>query len=142
HFLQLFREAVRCRMRVDGSVWTALSGGVGSLGLTFMADEVLKSGEYEESRGKRQSFIFDISSSSDERDFIESVEEKVGVTGLHIRESDYPPLGIFPDPSRISFPDGIDCHFARHKALFEEMNNDGARVLLTGHGGDEMLHSG
>jgi len=90
---------------------------------------------------KTVSFVYDISSSSDERNFIECVEQKIGAAGLHVRESDYPPLSLFPDQSRISFPDGIDLHFARHKALFEEMNNDGARVLLTGHGGDEMLHS-
>jgi asparagine synthase (glutamine-hydrolysing) len=142
HFRQLFREAVRCRMRVDGPVWTALSGGLDSSAITCMAHEVMKSGEAGASRMKTVSFVYDVSSSSDERNFIESVEEKIGAVGLHVRESDYPPLSIFPDQSRISFPDGIDCHFARHKALFEEMNKDGARVLLTGHGGDEMLHSG
>lgn len=66
----------------------------------------------------------------------------MGVVGLHVRESDWPPLGFFPDRSRISFPDGLDCHFARHKVLYDEMNTSGGRVLLTGHGGDEMLHSG
>lgn len=142
HFRQLFREAVRCRMRVDGPVWTALSGGLDSSAITCMAHEVLKSGEAEASRMKTVSFVYDISSSSDERNFIEPVEEKIGAAGLHVRESEYPPLGLFPDQSRISFPDGIDLHFARHKALFEEMNRDGARVLLTGHGGDELLHSG
>lgn len=142
HFRQLFREAVRCRMRVDGPVWTALSGGLDSSAITCMAHEILRSGESEASDIKTVSFVYDISSSSDERDFIESVEEKIGMTGLHVRESDYPPLSIFPDRSRISFPDGLDCHFARHKALFEAMNESGGHVLLTGHGGDEMLHSG
>ena len=142
HFRQVFREAVRCRMRVDGPVWTALSGGLDSSAITCMAHEILKSGDAEASGVKTVSFVYDISSSSDELDFIESVEEKIGVAGLHVRESDYAPLSIFPDQSCISFPDGLDCHFARYKALFEEMNKDGGRVLLTGHGGDEMLHSG
>ncbi len=142
HFRQLFREAVRCRMRVDGPVWSALSGGLDSSAITCMAHEIAESGDAEASSVKTISFLYDISSSSDEQEFIESVEEKIGITGLHIRESDYPPLSIFPEQSRISFPDGIDCHFARHKALFEEMNKEGARVLLTGHGGDELLHSG
>ncbi len=142
HFLQLFRESVRCRMRVDGPVWTALSGGLDSSAITCMAHEILKSGDSEASDVKTVSFVYDLSSSSDERDFIASVEEKIGATGFHVRESEYPPLSIFPDRSRISFPDGLDCHFARHKVLFEEMNSSGGRVLLTGHGGDEMLHSG
>ena len=142
HFRQVFREAVRCRMRVDGPVWTALSGGLDSSAITCMAHEILKSGDAEASEVKTVSFVYDISSSSDELDFIESVEEKIGLVGLHVRESDYAPLSVFPDQSRISFPDGLDCHFARYKALFEEMNKAGGRVLLTGHGGDEMLHSG
>lgn len=142
HFRQLFREAVRCRMRVDGPVWTALSGGLDSSAITCMAYEILKSGDAEASDLKTVSFVYDLSSSSDESAFITSVEERMGVVGLHVRESDWPPLGLFPDRSRISFPDGIDCHFARHKFLFEEMNKTGGRVLLTGHGGDEMLHSG
>lgn len=142
HFRQLFREAVRCRMRVEGPVWTALSGGLDSSAITCMAHEILKSGDAEASEMKTVSFVYDKSSSSDERDFIQSVEQKIGTVGLHVRESECPPLSILPDPSRISFPDGIDCHYARHKALFAEMNNNGGRVLLTGHGGDEMLHSG
>lgn len=142
HFRQIFREAVRSRMRVDGPVWTALSGGLDSSAITCMAHEIFKSGDAEASDVKPVSFVYDLSTSSDETNFITSIEEKIGVAGLHVRESDWPPLSIFPDRSRISFPDGIDCHFSRHKFLFEEMNKTGGRVLLTGHGGDEMLHSG
>lgn len=142
HFRELFREAVRCRMRVDGPIWTALSGGLDSSAITCMAYDILRSGEAEASRVRTVSFVYDISSSSDERNFIESVEEQIGEAGFHIRESVCPPLSVFPDPSRISFPDGIDSQFARYKVLFEEMYKGGARVLLTGHGGDEMLHSG
>ena len=142
HFRYLFREAVRCRMRVDGPIWTALSGGLDSSAITCMAHEILKSGDAEASDLRTVSFVYDLSSSSDESDFISYVEDKIGVAGLHVRESDCPPLSVFPDRSRVSFPDGIDCHFARHKVLFDEMNKSGGRVLLTGHGGDEMLHSG
>ena len=142
HFRQLFRESVRCRMRVDGPVWTSLSGGLDSSAITCMAHEILESGDCEASDVKTVSFVYDLSSSSDERDFIASVEEKIGAVGFHVRESENPPLSVIPDRSRISFPEGLDCHFARHQVLFDEMNRTGGRVLLTGHGGDEMLHSG
>ena len=42
HFRQLFRDAVRCRMRVEGPVWTALSGGLDSSAITCMAHESLR----------------------------------------------------------------------------------------------------
>jgi asparagine synthase (glutamine-hydrolysing) len=142
HFRHLFREAVRCRLRVDGPVWATLSGGLDSSSIVCMADEILESCEAEASKIQTVSYIYGESTSSDESDFIRCAEEKRGQVGYYLREEDYPPLASFPNDPRISFPDFLDCFTDRHRGLCEAMSADGARVLLTGHGGDEMLCSG
>jgi asparagine synthase (glutamine-hydrolysing) len=141
HFRHLFREAVRCRLRVDGPIWASLSGGLDSSAIVCIADEILESSEAEAARLKTISYVYDEAGSSDERDFISCVEEKRARTGHHLRDTAFPLLASFPDESRLSFPDFLDCFIDRQRALSEAMRADGARVLLTGHGGDEMLHS-
>jgi len=141
HFRHLFREAVRRRLRVDGPVWGSLSGGLDSSAIICMADEIIAAGEAEASRLETVSYVYDEATSSDERKFIRAVEEKRGRTGCYLRDEEYPPLASFPDDSQLSFPDFQDCFVDRLNAMCEAMRADGARVLLTGHGGDEMLCS-
>jgi asparagine synthase (glutamine-hydrolysing) len=141
HFRHLFCEGVRCRLRVDGSVWGSLSGGLDSSAIVCMVDEILESGAAQASRVETVSYVYDESSSSDERDFIRCVEEKRGRVGYHLSDQEYPPLASFPNASKLGFPDFLDCFISRHRGLCKAMHMDGARVLLTGHGGDEMLCS-
>ncbi|HZE70024.1 MAG TPA: asparagine synthase-related protein [Pyrinomonadaceae bacterium] len=141
HFYQLFRESVRSRLRVQGPVWAMLSGGLDSSAIVCMADDILQSGEGEASKLETVSFVYDASRSSDERNYISSVEDKRRRQGLHLRDEDYPPLASFPELNQLDFPDFLDCFPDLHTGLCAAMRSDGARVLLTGHGGDEMLGS-
>ena len=141
HFRYLFREAVHCRLRVDGPVYAQLSGGLDSSSIVCMADNILETGHAEASKLQTISYVYDESTGSDERAFIHCVEEKLGRRGYHLRLEDYPPLISLPEKSPISFPDALDCFIERHEALCEAMRVDGARVLITGHGGDEIFCS-
>jgi asparagine synthase (glutamine-hydrolysing) len=141
HFRHLFREAVRSRLRVDGPVWGSLSGGLDSSAIICMADEIIAAGEAKASRLETVSYVYDEATTSDERKFIQSVEERRGRSGCYLRDEECPPLASFPDETQLSFPDFLDCFVDRHNRLCEAMRGDGARVLLTGHGGDEMLCS-
>jgi asparagine synthase (glutamine-hydrolysing) len=140
-FRHIFREAVRCRLRVDGPVCVNLSGGFDSSAIVCMADEILGNGAAEASRIETISHVYDEAVSGDERDFIRSVEDKRGRSGRHLSDVDYPPLASFPDESRHSFPEFWDCFVDLLRGTCEAMREIGARVLLTGHGGDEMLCS-
>ncbi len=142
HFRYLFREAVRCRLRVNGPAWATLSGGLDSSSIVCMADEILASGEADASKVETVSYVYDESTSCDELNFVEVIEKSRGRAGTYLSEGDYPLLRVFPHDSDLTYPDFIDCFFARHQGLSKAMSEDGARVLITGHGGDEVLGSG
>lgn len=141
HFRGLFREAVRCRLRVEGTVWGSLSGGLDSSAIVCMADDIIRAGEAQAERLETVSYVYDEAASSDERPFIQAVEEKLGRIGCYLRDEDHPSFAAFPDESRLSFPDFQDCFVDRLHAMCEAMRAGGARTLLTGHGGDEILCS-
>jgi asparagine synthase (glutamine-hydrolysing) len=139
HFRDLFREAVSARLQVDGPVWAELSGGLDSSSIVCMADRIIESGEVSATRLETVSAIFDESPSSDERRFIRYVEEKRGRSGHHLSESEF---GILAAPSPeyfTSIPNGLESFAQYHKGVRKAMLEDGARVLLCGVGGDEML---
>ncbi|HEY6246334.1 MAG TPA: asparagine synthase-related protein [Pyrinomonadaceae bacterium] len=138
HFFYLFRQAVRSRLRVTGTICAQLSGGLDSSSIVCVADEILKKGQAEATDLQTISFVYDKSTDSDERVFINAVEEWLGRAGHHLSDLDYPALSSLAS-NETAFPDFLDCFADRHRAMCEVMSRVGARVLLTGHGGDEML---
>src|SRR5689334_7069514 len=83
HFLALFSEALRTRLRADGPVWADLSGGLDSSSIVCVADEVMKGGSVQARSLETVSAVFDESSTSDERKFISVVEQRRGQHGHH-----------------------------------------------------------
>jgi asparagine synthase (glutamine-hydrolysing) len=141
HFRHLFREAVRCRLRTDGPAWAELSGGLDSSSIVCMADDLIKKGEVQTTKLRTVSQVFDESAEADERRFIRCVEAQRGIPGLHLREDDFRLLTSVPYSSRGYAFNPYVYSAAFHRALYEAMSNDGARVVLSGRGGDEMLNS-
>ncbi|MFN2532214.1 MAG: asparagine synthase-related protein, partial [Pyrinomonadaceae bacterium] len=141
HFRQLFDEAVRCRLNVEGAICAELSGGLDSSAVVCMADHLIKRYDSRVSKLETISLVFDEASRADEREFITAVEEQIGKSGRHIREDDYrilEPVAIEQTPI---IPNPI-ANFARYQnALNQTMREAGARVLLSGKGGDEILTS-
>ena len=139
HFRALFLEAVACRLRVDGTVWAELSGGMDSSAIVCMADEIIKSEHVQASSLQTVSLVFDEASKSDERKYIRYVERKIGRAGLHLREDEFRMLSrtgdgyseVIPNPSAVSAE--------YYTALYGEMSKRNGRVLLAGKGGDELL---
>jgi len=141
HFRHVFREAVRCRLRSDRPVWSELSGGFDSSSIVCMGQDIYDRGQTEVPAFETVSRVFDEAKGSDERKFIDAVETKIGEKGLHLREDDYrieSPLG--EKYSRL-FPNPIDHLAEYYQALSNAMKKRGARVVLMGQGGDEVLNS-
>jgi asparagine synthase (glutamine-hydrolysing) len=141
HFLQEFGDAVRCRLRSDRPVFAELSGGLDSSSIVCMADQILERGQAQTACLETVSQVFDESPSADERKFIVYVEKQRGVTGHHIREDDYRMLTPLPGEVVIVTPNPVLLSFSHLMGLREAMSASGARVLLSGQGGDELLGS-
>ncbi len=141
HFRELFKEAVRCRLRVDGPVWSHLSGGLDSSSMVCMADQILQAGTAQASKLETVSFIYEESPTSDEREFIRCVEERISRPGYHLPDDENWLHFPFQEDPFLSIPSLFHCYARRYKQLYEVMRRDGARVLHDGNGGDHMLWS-
>jgi asparagine synthase (glutamine-hydrolysing) len=141
HFRHLFREAVKCRLRSDRPVWSELSGGFDSSSIVCMAHDIRLQGAAEAPAFETVSRVFDEAAGSDERKFITPVETKIGKKGLHLREDDYRLISPLGEKYSRLFPNPIADLAEYYRAVSEAMKEGGARVLLMGHGGDEVLNS-
>jgi len=139
HFVHLFAEAVRARLRVDGPVWADLSGGLDSSSIVCVADRILKEEAVQAHRLETVSAVFDHSPSSDERRFIRIVEEKRGQAGHHFPESEYPLLAEPELENPRVIPNPLEAWSEYHKGVRRAMRARGVRVRLCGIGGDELL---
>jgi asparagine synthase (glutamine-hydrolysing) len=135
-FLELFRRAVGDRLReTEGPVGILMSGGLDSTSVAALACE-------EPSEGSRPlfaaSFLFDQLQECDERSFIQAVAADLGLETELVAAESFPVLG---DPA--TRRPSLEAPFLAWDRCFREVlrraRDRGARVLLTGHGGDDLL---
>jgi len=142
-FRDLFRDAVRLRLRSDVPIGTCLSGGLDSSSIVCVVNELLISSDAVTRRliGERQktfSSCFD-DPAYDERLFIRPVLERTGAE----------PHYTFPDPKELAAtvshlvwqqdePFGSTSIFAQWNVM-RLASQRGVKVLLDGQGADELL---
>lgn len=142
HCRNLLFEAVGSPLkRADGPVFAELSGGLDSSSIVCVADQILKQRGAKATALQTISHVFDDSPKSDERTFILCVERQIGRRGHHLSDERYRFLAPFPDESSITILNSIILAHAYHHAASQLMQASGARILLTGHGGDEIMCS-
>lgn len=133
HFRELFARAVTDQSRDAGSfVAVAMSGGLDSTSVAALAQCV--SG----ARVRAYSFVFDRLPDCDERAYSRTMTEELG---LEVEPVEAERFWSLDSPSDIPLsPDTpfIGWHTC-YQEIFRRMAARGSRVLLTGHGGDDLL---
>jgi asparagine synthase (glutamine-hydrolysing) len=141
HFRQLFREAVSCRLRSDRPVWSELSGGLDSSSIVLMADRIQADERAGTKPVKTLSFVDNPSVTFFDHRFIDVVERERGQRGVHLDGGGHWIHLAAPEDHFIATPLTSLCVAELHQRVWQGMKDAGARVLLSGLGGDQVTWS-
>lgn len=137
-FRELFEQAVRCRLRTPGTVGTALSGGLDSSSITVVTRELLA----DDTPLHTFSNVYDDAPESDEREYIESVTSRRGITSHYVFLDD---VGSLHEREEMMRYYDLPPHDPMHHAIWERAkraDEAGVDVLLEGALGDSAVGYG
>ena len=130
----LWTDAVRSRLRMEGTVWAELSGGLDSSSVVCMADLLIRRGVVPARTLRLVSHATLQSPEGDERRFIAEVERVVGVSseivGVEAHQEQTDPERGWISPHAL---DGVGLEVVRR------VRASGARVVLSGRLGDAVM---
>lgn len=133
HFRELFERAVTDQLRDAGSfAGVAMSGGLDSTSVAALAQRVPGAGV------RAYSFVFDRLPDCDERAYSRAMTEELGLEMEPVEAERLWSLDSKTDAlfsSDTPFSGWSSCY----QEIFRRMAARGSRVLLTGHGGDDLL---
>ena len=139
-FRALFESAVRARLRSVGPVGAMLSGGLDSSSISSVGARIY-------AKEQRQAFptfslVFDRTPEWSERRFIDAVLASGGFDPQFLDADDFPPFADFDEA--VAEQDGLfqANGLAFGRKLYRAAADRGLRVLLDGHGGDEVVSHG
>jgi asparagine synthase (glutamine-hydrolysing) len=139
HFLEVFREAVRARLRSVHPVGLLLSGGVDSGSVAAVAGSLVKSGEAECPEFRAYSFAFEELTECDERAVSGPLAAHWGIPVTDVPADDLWPLKDYPEHG----PDRDDPYLFVYQPLLDACLDaaraDGCATLLSGDRGDEVV---
>ncbi|HLG59550.1 MAG TPA: asparagine synthase-related protein [Vicinamibacterales bacterium] len=127
----LFREAVAVRLQTDEPVVAELSGGLDSSSVVCMANQLIRGGDVP---APRLTMISYVHRDSLDTPFMHEVEAFCGIQGVHLSTHEHP-LTSEAEVGQ-ALPDGW---VPLHRAVSSVAHGLGARVFLTGQGGDLMM---
>jgi len=140
HFLNVFTEAVACRLGNAGPTACELSGGLDSSSLVCTADRIL--GSRPSHHGLILiSYVFGRSGSSDERHYINSLAGQLRWPPCIFDEDECPILKPPVAELECDEPTSQLLFLSRQDRVAQAMSERGATVLLSGVGGDQMFWS-
>jgi len=133
--------AITKKLRIKGPIFCELSGGLDSTTLVLLADKALRKMGRDTRDLSTVSITFETSTTCDETHFIRRAEAARGQAGIHIPEGVQHPTFGLQDTRFTGAPNAHRFTPGRYVAIAEAMKSTGARVLLTGIGGDHLFWS-
>jgi asparagine synthase (glutamine-hydrolysing) len=134
-------RAVARRLRTGKPIFCELSGGLDSSTVALLAHRFLVNSGSDPARLTTVSCTYETSRSCDETHFIEMVEQTRNRAGLHISEHSQGATTGLEDIQFTGVPNTGHLFPGRYTAIQRLMKDAGARVLLTGIGGDHVFWS-
>lgn len=140
HFNQLFERSVRNRLRTpDNRVSIPLSGGVDSSSIIAMAENINKNDNWKYNIAT-YSIVFD-EKEADERKYIKSMLDKYNLKSTIVYgDEDWNFKIDFNSLRELDEPYPLFNRALASKTL-SAAKSDNISVVLTGHGGDHILHA-
>ncbi|ESZ28385.1 MULTISPECIES: lasso peptide isopeptide bond-forming cyclase [unclassified Mesorhizobium] len=139
-FRHLFSQSVRNRMRGTPAVGAMLSGGLDSSSIACVAG--LQNAAQQRPRLPTFSLVFEKGSPMDERPFIEAVLGQQKVDGTLISVGDYAPFAEFERILEEQEETFLAPGLSLTRDIYRTAGAKGMKVLLDGHGGDEVVSQG
>lgn len=139
-FRHLFSQSVRNRMRGTPAVGAMLSGGLDSSSIACVAG--LQNAAQRKPRLPTFSLVFEKGSPMDERPFIEAVLGQEKVDGTLISVGNYAPFAEFERILEEQEETFLAPGLSLTRDIYRTAGAKGMRVLLDGHGGDEVVSQG
>lgn len=140
HFLEVFAQSVRRRLRADRSLVAELSGGMDSSSIVCMADRILRREPGGFCRLDTISYYNDAEPNWNERPYFSAVEQHRGAVGRHIDVGSSEQVVL--REKGLGFP-ASPGSAGRSSRAAQELNAwidaQDYRVLLSGMGGDEIM---
>ncbi|MFH1935732.1 MAG: asparagine synthetase B family protein [Pseudomonadota bacterium] len=137
HFLEIFTEAVQCRMRTAGRVGAQLSGGLDSSAVACVSQSLIRNGAVSGNGFETFSVVFP-GWLCDESEYIEAVNRK-----WCIHENALPPKIRKRSGYEAQVEQYLDIPDYPNGSMSDSIENlakkKGFTVLLTGLGGDEWF---
>ena len=135
HFLDLFEQSVEARLRTPaGPVGVLMSGGLDSGSVAAVARRRLQGKASPELFAG--SFVFERLRECDEREPILAVAAHLGMETDLVEAERFPILG---DSNRPGLATPFLAWEGGFRELLRKVKGRGAQVLLTGHGGDDLM---
>ncbi len=139
-FRHLFSQSVRNRMRGTPAVGAMLSGGLDSSSIACVAG--LQNAAQQRPKLPTFSLVFEKGSPMDERPFIEAVLAQQKVDGTLISVGNYAPFAEFERILEEQEETFLAPGLSLTRDIYRTAGAKGMKVLLDGHGGDEVVSQG
>jgi len=137
HFLSLFKEAVRCRLRSVKGVASDLSGGLDSSFIVCLTEQLRRDGEVQVPSFETFSVRFETGPGA-EAEYVEEVLRKYPHRHTYLAAGMAPLTELIRQVAHyLDVPDYPNTALADYTPLLGNRND--LRVRLTGGGGDEWL---